>query len=103
MGNEYLFPPTAEVNRNSSNTTLVRAIITAGLYPNVARVLPLRGRPSSNKPVPIRTANEKVVLHPKSVNEKERQFEYPWLVYREKIKSSKVSKQNRECLIDYYY
>ncbi|KAK4309183.1 hypothetical protein Pmani_019168 [Petrolisthes manimaculis] len=83
-------PEAAEVNRNSSNESLVRAIITAGLYPNVVRALPRKGRPNSNKPVPLRTANEKVVLHPKSVNEKEKNFEYPWLVYREKIKSSKV-------------
>ncbi|KAK8738267.1 hypothetical protein OTU49_004134, partial [Cherax quadricarinatus] len=84
-------PRAGEVNRNSENLALVRAIITAGLYPNVARVLPNSGRPSPHKPVRIRTAQEKrVALHPKSVNEKERKFEHPWLIYREKIKSSQV-------------
>lgn len=81
----------AEVNQNSENIALVRAIITAGLYPNVARIMPPRGKPKPNKPLKIRTAQERsVVLHPKSVNEQEREFDYPWLMYREKIKSSKV-------------
>lgn len=84
-------PNGAEVNRNSENTALVRAIITAGLYPNVARILPHKGKPKPNKPLRIRTAQERsVVLHPKSVNEQEREFDYPWLMYREKIKSTKV-------------
>lgn len=85
-----MFNFSAEVNRNSDNVALVRAIITAGLYPNVARIMP-RGKPKPNKPLRIRTAQERsVVLHPKSVNEQEREFDYPWLMYREKIKSSKV-------------
>ncbi|XP_069186180.1 ATP-dependent DNA/RNA helicase DHX36 isoform X2 [Procambarus clarkii] len=84
-------PRAGEVNRNAENIALVRAIITAGLYPNVARVLPNRGRPSPHRPAKIRTAQERrVALHPKSVNEKERDFEHPWLIYREKIKSTKV-------------
>ena len=37
------------------------------------------------------TENErKVSLHPKSVNEREREYEFPWLVYKEKVKSSQV-------------
>ncbi|KAG0721051.1 ATP-dependent RNA helicase DHX36 [Chionoecetes opilio] len=84
-------PNGAEVNRNSENVALVRAIITAGLYPNVARIMPMKGKPKPNKPLKIRTAQERsVTLHPKSVNETEREFDYPWLMYREKIKSSKV-------------
>ncbi|KAK8400341.1 hypothetical protein O3P69_003203 [Scylla paramamosain] len=84
-------PNGAEVNRNSENIALVRAIITAGLYPNVARIMPRGGKPKPNKPLKIRTAQERsVTLHPKSVNEQERDFDYPWLMYREKIKSSKV-------------
>lgn len=84
-------PHAGVVNRNSENLALVRAIITAGLYPNVARILPNTGRPSPHKPLKIRTAQERrVALHPKSVNEKDREFKYPWMVYREKIKSSKV-------------
>lgn len=89
---ETLWSSTAEANRNSDNIALVRAIITSGLYPNVARVLPQRGRPNPHKPRSIRTQYERrVSLHPKSVNEKEREYESPWLMYREKIKSSKVS------------
>ena len=82
---------TAEANRNSDNVPLVRAIITAGLYPNVARALPVR-RPKPHKKPKLLTAYERSVsLHPKSVNEKECQFESPWIMYREKIKSSKVN------------
>lgn len=82
-----------DVNRNSENLALVRAVITAGLYPNVARVMPTRKRmhAKSKKPPRIRTAQERsVMLHPKSVNEKEREFDHPWLIYREKIKSTRV-------------
>ncbi|XP_076061555.1 ATP-dependent RNA helicase Rhau [Oratosquilla oratoria] len=83
-------PRSHVANRNSSNLALVRAVITSGLYPNVARILPSKSR-NPNKPLGIRTEYErKVALHPKSVNDKERNFESPWLVYREKIKSSKV-------------
>ncbi|MCL4126915.1 UNVERIFIED_CONTAM: hypothetical protein GTU68_057753, partial [Idotea baltica] len=32
-------PDARSVNRNSDNVSLVKAVITAGLYPNVARVL----------------------------------------------------------------
>lgn len=82
-----------EVNRNSDNIALVRAIITAGLYPNVARILPSRKTNRSiHKPLKIRTPQERggVMLHPKSVNDKERDITDPWIVYREKIKSSRV-------------
>ncbi|XP_066989713.1 ATP-dependent DNA/RNA helicase DHX36-like isoform X1 [Macrobrachium rosenbergii] len=83
-------PRSEEANRNSDNLALVRAIITAGLYPNVTRALPVR-KPKPNRNPPMLTAYERRVhLHPKSVNEKEGLFESPWLMYREKIKSSKV-------------
>ncbi|MCL4126913.1 UNVERIFIED_CONTAM: hypothetical protein GTU68_057752, partial [Idotea baltica] len=32
----------------------------------------------------------KVALHPKSINESERRFEHSWLVYWQKVKTSKV-------------
>ncbi|KAK7086920.1 ATP-dependent RNA helicase dhx29 [Halocaridina rubra] len=69
---------------------LVRAIITAGLYPNVVRSFPVRNPKPHKKPRMMTAYERKVALHPKSVNEKINMFESPWLVYREKIKSSKV-------------
>lgn len=94
-------PRAAEVNRNSDNIALVRAIITAGLYPNVARALPVRN-PKPHKKPPMKTAYERrVALHPKSVNEKVNQFESPWLVYREKIKSSKVYIHDCSMVLNY--
>ncbi|CAL4148794.1 unnamed protein product, partial [Meganyctiphanes norvegica] len=89
-------PEAKEINRNSSNIALVRAIITSGLYPNVARVItPRRKNPNKFqrfRPLKILTAMEKrgVALHPQSVNEQERDFESCWIMYREKIKSAKI-------------
>ncbi|KAI5360736.1 Putative helicase, P-loop containing nucleoside triphosphate hydrolase [Septoria linicola] len=53
----------ADLNRNSNNTALVKSLILAGVYPNIA----IR-RAMSKAPV-HRTANEdKVMMHPSSMN-----------------------------------
>ncbi len=74
-------------NRNSDNEALVRAVICAGLYPNVAMVKKV----VKGQAVMLRTHQEgSVELHPKSVNSKVDHFKYQWLVFHLKMKSGKV-------------
>ncbi|RXG57045.1 Bestrophin-3, partial [Armadillidium vulgare] len=84
-------PEHPDVNRNSDNITLVKAIIAAGLYPNVARIVKKYGGKREVMMDKIMLSDRKsAVIHPKSVNEKEKNYSHSWLVYWEKIKTSKV-------------
>ena len=77
----------SEANRNSNNEALVRSVICAGLYPNVARIVTM-----SKKGARLSTSNERRVnIHLKSVNAKEYNYQYPWLVYHEKLKTTGVN------------
>jgi len=76
-----------DFNRNSNNEALVRSVICAGLYPNVARIVNV-----SRKGARLTTLNEKKVsIHLKSVNAKAEDYQYPWLVYHEKLKTNSVN------------
>ncbi|XP_020613546.1 ATP-dependent RNA helicase DHX36-like [Orbicella faveolata] len=81
--------PTAfSANYNSENLKLVKAILCAGLYPNVAK---LEHHSRLKRPPIIRTQQDgRVWLHPKSVNAQVTVFEDNWLIYHEKMKSSSV-------------
>lgn len=81
-----------EVNRNSGNVAVVRAIVTSGLYPNVARVvLPRKQKPNNKKPPRIHLAGkQRASLHPKCVIKTEQNLQSSWLVYREKMKMKQV-------------
>ncbi|KAA0194673.1 hypothetical protein HAZT_HAZT001111 [Hyalella azteca] len=79
-----------EINLNSGNVAVVRAVIASGLYPNVA-CLKRTGKSSSKRPKIMRTADHnRVLFHPKCVNDKMQAFESPWMVFREKLKMSSV-------------
>ena len=77
-------------NRNSGNEDLVRAVICAGLYPNVASVRIRRNKFKGAFPVMQTATERKVDAHPKSVNSKEADFRHPWVVYHLKMKSTGV-------------
>uniref|UniRef100_T1IZC6 RNA helicase n=1 Tax=Strigamia maritima TaxID=126957 RepID=T1IZC6_STRMM len=85
-----------DLNLNSKNEKLLRAIICAGLYPNVASIkTPKRKLKANNsrrhETVKVTTKHEKTAyLHPKSVNDSERYFESPWIVYHQRMKSTCV-------------
>ncbi|XP_015273563.1 PREDICTED: putative ATP-dependent RNA helicase DHX57 [Gekko japonicus] len=91
-----------EANANSENTKLISAILCAALYPNVVQVKIPDGKYQKTsagavkmKPKPgelqFVTKNEGYVhIHPSSVNYQTRHFESPYLVYHEKIKTSRV-------------
>ena len=74
-------------NRNSHNEALIRSVICAGLYPNVARIDHI-----AKWGAKLSTLNEKNVnIHSKSVNIKAKDYQYRWLVYYEKLKTSGVN------------
>jgi len=88
----------AEASVNAGNESLVRAIICAGLYPNVASVSAApkteetraRSRYPTNT-VSVRTKNDTDVhLHPTSVCYGLTNFDSRFLLYHEKVRTTKV-------------
>ncbi|XP_028140776.1 putative ATP-dependent RNA helicase DHX57 isoform X1 [Diabrotica virgifera virgifera] len=95
-----------EFNRNGENIRLLSSILCAALYPNVVKILtPSKSYimssagavPKENeaKDLKFTTVQETVFMHPSSINYTVRNFPSPYLVYQEKIQTSKVF--FREC------
>lgn len=92
----------AEVNVNSTNWKLVSAVLVGALYPNVVQVLSPNTKfnqgtagavPKPPKPDELKFKTQKdgvVHIHPSSVNFQVNYYESPYLVYHEKVKTSKV-------------
>lgn len=59
----------------------IQAIICAGLYPNVAKI---EGGNAKGRPVWYDGKRE-VHIHPSSVNSNQKAFQYPFLVFLEKV------------------
>merc|ERR1711962_860545 len=76
-------------NRNSNNESLVRAIICAGLYPNVAKVKKVKKSEHQNTLL-FSTYDKRIQFHPKSVLYSAKKFLYPWVVYHMKQKSTQT-------------
>jgi hypothetical protein len=72
------------LNANVGNTHLLRCVICAALYPNVAR---LTQKGDSGDLV---TISESVSFHPSSVNTRQSARSDRWFVYLEKVETSKV-------------
>ncbi|EFJ25900.1 hypothetical protein SELMODRAFT_98495, partial [Selaginella moellendorffii] len=86
----------AAYNKHSDDLEMVRAVLCAGLYPNVVQCK-ARGR---------RTAfftkdDGKVEPHPASVNSRVGQFAQPWLVYSEKVKTTGIYLRDTTNISDY--
>jgi len=74
------------LNVNRDNFALLKAILASGFYPNYAE----RGK----KRV-YRTKEDKVtVIHPSSVNYKGPESSSPWLVYEEKVRTTRTFLRN---------
>ncbi|XP_044272686.1 ATP-dependent DNA/RNA helicase DHX36 [Tribolium madens] len=74
-------PKCPECNLNSNNLSLIKAIICAGLYPNIA-ISTVLGKP------PVKTPDMKrLKLHPKSILSSCKYFDTNILVYYRKMKS----------------
>ncbi|XP_060531487.1 putative ATP-dependent RNA helicase DHX57 [Cylas formicarius] len=91
----------AEFNNNGDNIRLLSSILCAALYPNIVKVLtPSKTfiqsavgavvKENNAKDLKYATAQETVFMHPSSVNYVVKSFPSPYLVYQEKVKTSKI-------------
>ncbi|MGH0122982.1 UNVERIFIED_CONTAM: hypothetical protein FKN15_077636 [Acipenser sinensis] len=91
-----------EANSNADNIKLMSAMLCAALYPNVVQVRAPQGKyqltskgavkmqPKADE-LKFMTKNDgSVHVHPSSVNYPVRHFDSPYLVYHEKVKTSRV-------------
>jgi len=78
-----------EANINSNNEPLVRAIICAGLYPNVAKIRRVK-RSEHADSILCSETDRRILFHPKSTLARSYKFPYPWVVYHLKQKSSQT-------------
>ncbi|BFZ23379.1 hypothetical protein BsWGS_26418 [Bradybaena similaris] len=85
-------PKDTEANRNSDNLALVRAVLCAGLYPNIAQIIKVPKSNSRNFQGVVMVIKDKsrVMAHPKSVNVRQTFFESKWVVFYYKLKTSQV-------------
>ncbi|KFQ29672.1 Putative ATP-dependent RNA helicase DHX57, partial [Mesitornis unicolor] len=91
-----------EANSNAENIKLISAMLCAALYPNVVQVKKPEGKyqktsagtvkmqPKAEELKFVTKTDGYVHIHPSSVNYQTRHFESPYLVYHEKIKTSRV-------------
>uniref|UniRef100_UPI00359015E6 putative ATP-dependent RNA helicase DHX57 isoform X2 n=1 Tax=Myxine glutinosa TaxID=7769 RepID=UPI00359015E6 len=88
-----------EVNANSENAKLVSAMLCAALYPNVIKVttpeskLKSTGRKklsSKTNKLVFMTKTDEVHIHPSSINYQDTSFSSPFMVYHEKVRTSRL-------------
>ena len=76
----------AIANANANNQQLLKAVLCAGLFPNVLKATPGKSQPSLSQ------QKQQVQIHPSSFNKGAPRFETGWLVYHEKVAANgKVS------------
>ncbi|XP_021366519.1 ATP-dependent RNA helicase DHX36-like isoform X2 [Mizuhopecten yessoensis] len=83
-------PSDRSVNMNSDNENLVKAVICAGLYPNVAKLFKKNIQKYRQVPFLLNGERNKVYLHPASVNNSNRNFNSSWFIYHKKMKTAQV-------------
>ncbi|MCO5571415.1 hypothetical protein L7F22_025155 [Adiantum nelumboides] len=89
-------------NCNAQLPSISKATMCAGLYPNIAKMddesvrsghanaLTSRAGLASSQKVLWTDGRQEVFIHPSSVNHDVSEFQYPFLMYHEKVKTSKV-------------
>ncbi|KPP56085.1 putative ATP-dependent RNA helicase DHX57 [Scleropages formosus] len=92
----------SEANLNSDNIKLISAMLCAALYPNVIQVRAPQGKykltskgamkmqPKAEELRFVTKGDGYVHIHPSSVNYTVRHYDSPYLVYHEKVKTSRV-------------
>ena len=81
-----------DANRNSNNTRLVKAVLVAGLYPNLVKV-GVPHKPSAPPRLHYLSdegKEESLQVHPSSVNYGAKKFASRWLVYHERVQTTGV-------------
>ncbi|OCT79840.1 putative ATP-dependent RNA helicase DHX57 [Xenopus laevis] len=101
-GSDGVKEATGEANTNADNIKLISAILCAALYPNVVQVKSPEGKfqvtatgavkmqPKAEELKFVTRNDGYVHIHPSSINFQVRHFDSPYLVYHEKIKTSRV-------------
>lgn len=102
-GNDRVFEITGpELNANNNNYKLLQGLLCAALYPNVVKIFtPEKSfsvqsvgaipRQPKAEELKFKTKQDGFVnIHPSSVNFSVRHFPSPFLVYQEKVKTSKI-------------
>ncbi|KAM9328553.1 putative ATP-dependent RNA helicase DHX57 [Pholidichthys leucotaenia] len=91
-----------ETNLNSENIRLMSAMLCAALYPNVVQVRApqrsykmtskgvMKTQPKANELRFMTKGDDCVYVHPSSVNYTVQHYSSPYLVYHEKVKTSRV-------------
>ncbi|KAH6555790.1 hypothetical protein KP509_1Z227800 [Ceratopteris richardii] len=89
-------------NRNSHLSSIIKATMCAGFYPNIAKMddesirsghanaLTSRAGLASSEKVIWTDGHQQVFIHPSSVNYNVSEFQHPFLLYNEKVKTNKV-------------
>jgi len=81
-------------NVHSGDERLIRAVLCAGLFPNIALVKFKKGLGGPYQPRPISsltTAEDgQVLIHPGSVNSQSRELQSSWLCYHGKVKTTTI-------------
>ncbi|XP_016074425.1 PREDICTED: putative ATP-dependent RNA helicase DHX57 isoform X1 [Miniopterus natalensis] len=103
LGGDGILEATGEeANSNAENHKLISAMLCAALYPNVVQVKSPEGKFQKTSTRAVRmqqksdelkfvTKNDGYVhIHPSSVNYQVRHYDSPYLLYHEKIKTSRV-------------
>ncbi|CAH1124128.1 unnamed protein product [Ceutorhynchus assimilis] len=91
----------SELNVNGENLRLLASVLCAALYPNIVKILTpsktfiqssVGAVPKENeaKDIKFATPKEMVFMHPSSVNYIVKNFPSPYMVYQEKVRTSKV-------------
>ncbi|ODQ50805.1 P-loop containing nucleoside triphosphate hydrolase protein, partial [Saitoella complicata NRRL Y-17804] len=79
------------------NLHLIKACLTSALYPNVLKIGPMgRDGPSFTS-----KGGDDIALHPSSINAKESRFGAPFLIYLEKIKTTRVFARDSTAILPY--
>lgn len=98
-----------DLNCNGNNSRLLAAILCAALYPNIVKVLTPEknytmsiggAMPREFQPGELRFKTKDdgfIALHPSSVNSSIGNFYSPFLIFQEKVKTSRI--YIRECTI----
>ncbi|KAJ3299616.1 ATPdependent RNA helicase [Borealophlyctis nickersoniae] len=93
--------PGSQVSR-TDNLELVKSCLVAALYPNVIKIESPSGKPARPEDLRLEIkGGEQVFVHPSSVNWKTSSYPSPFLVYHEKVRTSKVYIRDSTCVNPY--
>ncbi|KAJ3409007.1 ATPdependent RNA helicase [Chytridiales sp. JEL 0842] len=86
------------------DSELIKAVLVTALYPNVVKIDVPKGAGKAIGPQDLKMfvrGSEEVFIHPTSVNWKTKMYPSPFLVYHEKVKTTKVYIRDSSCVSPY--